>query len=58
MLSRGAMEILAAMMALLILAIAVLPGWPYTKAEWGYVPTGVCGFVVVVIAAMIVVGRL
>jgi hypothetical protein len=52
------MEVLAAMMALLILAVAVLPGWPYTKAEWGYYPTGLCGFVVVVMAAMIVAGRL
>jgi bacteriorhodopsin len=56
-LERG-MEILAAMMVLLILAIAVLPTWPYSPANWGYYPTGVCGFVVVVIAAMIVVGRL
>jgi hypothetical protein len=57
MLLSAGMEILAAMVALLILAIAVLPGWPYSP-EWGYYPTGICGLVVVVIATMIVVGRL
>lgn len=57
MLWRTGMEILAAMVALLIIAIGVLPEWPYS-ARWGYYPTGVCGLIAVLMAAMIVAGRL
>jgi hypothetical protein len=52
------MEILALMVALLILAIAVLPGWPYSPEKLGYLPTGLCGFAAIVIATMILAGRL
>ena len=51
------MGILIAMTVLLVASLAMLPTWPYS-ANWGYYPTGVCGFVVTAIAALVVVGRL
>ena len=57
MLSASAMEVLFAMMALLIVSLAALPAWPYSL-KWGYYPTTVCGLVVFVMAALVLIGRL
>jgi len=38
------------------LALAVLPAWPYSR-RWGFLPTGTCGGVVLIIVAMILLGR-
>ena len=57
MLSASAMEVLFAMMALLIVSLAALPAWPYSL-KWGYYPTSVCGLVVFVMAALVLIGRL
>jgi hypothetical protein len=50
------MEILATVVLLLLLALVVLPAWPYSR-RWGFFPTGTCGGVVLVIVAMILLGR-
>ena len=57
MLSADAMEVLVAMMALLVVGLAALPAWPYS-VKWGYYPTGVCGLVVLTLAALAFIGRL
>lgn len=57
MLSGAAMEVLVAMMALLVVGLAALPAWPYS-VKWGYYPTGVCGLVVLTLAALAFIGRL
>jgi hypothetical protein len=51
------MEVLITMMALLIVGLAALPAWPYSH-NWGYYPTSVCGVVVFVMAALVLIGRL
>jgi hypothetical protein len=50
------MAILATVILLLFLALATLPSWPYSR-RWGFVPTGACGGVVLVIVTMILLGR-
>ena len=50
------MELLATVVLLLLLALVVLPAWPYSR-RWGFFPTGTCGGVVLVIVAMILLGR-
>jgi uncharacterized protein DUF3309 len=57
MLSGAVMEVLFTMMALLIVSLAALPAWPYSH-QWGYYPTSVCGLVVLVMAALVLIGRL
>ena len=47
---------LAAAVLLLLLALATLPAWPYSR-QWGFYPTGTCGGIVLVIVAMILMGR-
>jgi len=51
------MEVLVTMMALLVVGLAALPAWPYS-VKWGYYPTGVCGLVVLTLAALAFIGRL
>jgi hypothetical protein len=50
------MAILVTVVLLLLLALATLPGWPYSR-QWGFLPTGTCGGVVLVIVTMILLGR-
>jgi hypothetical protein len=50
------MEILAAIIVLLFVAIATLPAWPYSR-RWTFIPTGACGGVLLVLVAMILAGR-
>jgi hypothetical protein len=50
------MAILATVILLLLLALVTLPSWPYSR-HWGFLPTGTCGGVVLVIVAMILLGR-
>ena len=51
------MELLVSMVVVLVVALAFLPAWPYSL-NWGYYPTGACAFVVVVVAALVLAGRL
>jgi hypothetical protein len=51
------METLVVMVALLVAAIVMMPGWPYS-ARWGYFPAGACGMLALAMAALVLVGRL
>lgn len=43
---------------LLVLAlIGALPTWPHSR-NWGYMPSGVTGLVVVILLVMLLTGRL
>jgi hypothetical protein len=50
------MALLTAVGLLLLLALGTLPAWPYSR-QWGFYPTGACGGAVLVIIAMILMGR-
>lgn len=43
--------------ALLVMLIAALPGWPYSRG-WGFSPSGIIGAAVVVLLMLHFVGRL
>mgnify|MGYP001235094092 CR=1 FL=1 len=45
------------LLVLLILAIAALPSWPYSRG-WGYYPAGGLGLVLLIILALILFGVL
>ena len=45
------------MIGLLLIALLVMPAWPYSE-KWGLFPAGACGFVALVIATLVVFGRL
>ena len=57
MLCRAVMETLGVMIGLLFAALLVMPAWPYSS-KWGLFPAGACGFVALVIATLVVFGRL
>jgi uncharacterized protein DUF3309 len=42
---------------MIVLVIATLPAWPYSR-NWGYYPSGVVGFVLMVLIVMAMSGRL
>jgi hypothetical protein len=42
---------------LILLLIGVLPTWPHS-ANWGYFPSGGLGLVVLVVVALMLVGRI
>ena len=42
---------------LVVLVLAVLPSWPYSRG-WGYYPSGILGLILVVIVVLALVGRL
>jgi hypothetical protein len=41
---------------LLVLLIATVPAWPHSRS-WGYRPSGVIGFVLLVLALLLLTGR-
>jgi Protein of unknown function (DUF3309) len=46
------------LIVILILALlGVLPRWSHSR-DWGYVPTGGIGLVLVVVAVLLLIGRL
>lgn len=49
----GTILIVVLVMALL----GVLPRWPHSR-EWGYVPTGGVGLVLVVVVLLLLLGRI
>ena len=51
------MEIIAAMVGLLLLALLTLPTWPYST-KWTYYPAGSCGVALAVIVLLTLGGRL
>ena len=50
------MELLAAMVIMLLIVLATLPGWPYA-ARWGYYPSGACGALLLMLVGLILIGR-
>jgi Protein of unknown function (DUF3309) len=45
------------LIVVVLLLIGVLPTWPHAKS-WGYGPSGGVGLVVVILAVLLVMGRL
>jgi hypothetical protein len=48
---------LLALLVLVLLAVAVAPAWPYSRA-WGYYPSGVLGTALIVVAVLALMGRI
>ncbi|WP_312594107.1 DUF3309 domain-containing protein [Comamonas terrigena] len=46
-----------AIIVLLILLLGALPSWPHSR-NWGYAPSGVFGIVLLVLVAMLIMGRI
>lgn len=44
------------LIVLVILLIAGLPTWPHS-ANWGYAPSGIIGFILVVVLILFLLGR-
>ena len=42
---------------LIVLLIAILPSWPYSR-RWGYFPSGAVGLIVVIVLILFLMGRL
>ena len=42
---------------LILLLVGVLPTWPHS-ANWGYFPSGGLGLVVIIVLALMLVGRI
>lgn len=52
------MSLFTILLIILVLALlGVIPAWPHSR-EWGYMPSGLLGLVVVVLLAMFLTGRL
>ena len=42
---------------LLLMLIGVLPTWPHSR-NWGYYPTGGLGIILVIVIALLLLGRI
>ncbi|ESJ13293.1 DUF3309 domain-containing protein [Cupriavidus gilardii] len=45
------------LIVLIILLIGALPSWPYSSG-WGYWPSGGLGLILLIVIALVVMGRL
>ena len=45
------------LIVLVVVLLAVLPSWPYSRS-WGYFPSGIVGLIVVIILVLWLMGRL
>ena len=45
------------LIVLIVLLLAVLPTWPYSR-EWGYYPSGGLGLVLLILVILLLMGRL
>jgi hypothetical protein len=45
------------LIVLILLLIAALPTWPYSRG-WGYYPTGGLGLVLIIILILLLMGRI
>lgn len=45
------------LIVLILLLIGAIPSWPHSRS-WGYAPSGVLGFVVLVVIVLLVLGRI
>jgi hypothetical protein len=57
-LKGGKIMLITILLIVLILALfGSLPSWPYSKG-WGYYPSGGLGLIVVILLALVLLGRL
>jgi hypothetical protein len=45
------------LIVLILLLIGAIPSWPHSRS-WGYAPSGVLGFVVLIVIVLLVLGRI
>lgn len=45
------------LIVLIIVLVAVLPRWPYSQ-EWGPIPGGVVGILLVILVVLLLLGRI
>lgn len=45
------------LLLVILLVIALLPAWPYSRA-WGYYPSGGLGVVLVILLLLLLMGRI
>jgi uncharacterized protein DUF3309 len=45
------------LIVLIVVLLAILPSWPYSRG-WGYFPSGIVGLIVVVVLVLFLLGRL
>jgi hypothetical protein len=45
------------LIVLIVLLLAVLPSWPYSRG-WGYVPSGTITLIVVIVLILVLLGHL
>jgi hypothetical protein len=45
------------LLLLVVLLVALAPRWPYSR-RWGYYPSGTLGAILVIVVALILLGRL
>jgi hypothetical protein len=45
------------LIVLIVVLLAILPSWPYSRG-WGYYPSGLVGLIVVIILVLWLLGRL
>ncbi|SDU30381.1 DUF3309 family protein [Halopseudomonas salegens] len=45
------------LIVLILLLIGIIPAWPHSRS-WGYMPSGILGLVVVVIVALLLLGKI
>jgi len=45
------------LIVLVLMLLGAVPAWPHSRS-WGYAPSGALGLVVVVVIAMLVMGKL
>ena len=45
------------LIVLIVVLLAILPSWPYSRS-WGYFPSGIVGLIVVIVLVLWLLGRL
>jgi len=45
------------LIVLIVVLLAILPSWPYSRG-WGYFPSGIVGLIVVIVLVLFLLGRL
>jgi len=45
------------LIVLVLILLGVIPTWPHSRG-WGYGPSGIVGFIVVVLLVLLLMGRL
>lgn len=45
------------LIVLIVVLLAILPSWPYSRG-WGYYPSGLVGLIVVIVLVLFLLGRL